>query len=253
MIQLQKVSKIYEMGNDKVYALDHASMEIQRGEFVSIVGPSGSGKSTLMNIIGCLDVADEGNYILDGISVEHYSERELAKIRNRKIGFIFQNFNLLPRLTAEENVELPLIYQGLSAQERKHRVCKALEQVELSGRRRHLPAQLSGGQQQRVAIARALVTMPSLFLADEPTGNLDTRTGQEIMGLFHELHAAGNTIVLITHDNQVAGEAERKVHIRDGKVTEVEKDRMSVYNGQEKEGKDGNSDRKDGVERSLRQ
>ncbi len=253
MIQLQKVSKIYEMGNDKVYALDHASMEIQRGEFVSIVGPSGSGKSTLMNIIGCLDVADEGNYILDGISVEHYSERELAKIRNRKIGFIFQNFNLLPRLTAEENVELPLIYQGLSAQERKHRVCKALEQVELSGRRRHLPAQLSGGQQQRVAIARALVTMPSLFLADEPTGNLDTRTGQEIMGLFHELHVAGNTIVLITHDNQVAGEAERKVHIRDGKVTEVEKDRMSVYNGQEKEGKDGNSDRKDGVERSLRQ
>lgn len=253
MIQLQKVSKIYEMGNDKVYALDHASMEIQRGEFVSIVGPSGSGKSTLMNIIGCLDVADEGNYILDGISVEHYSERELEKIRNRKIGFIFQNFNLLPRLTAEENVELPLIYQGLSAQERKHRVCKALEQVELSGRRRHLPAQLSGGQQQRVAIARALVTMPSLFLADEPTGNLDTRTGQEIMGLFHELHAAGNTIVLITHDNQVAGEAERKVHIRDGKVTEVEKDRMSVYNGQEKEGKDGNSDRKDGVERSLRQ
>lgn len=253
MIQLQKVSKIYEMGNDKVYALDHASMEIQRGEFVSIVGPSGSGKSTLMNIIGCLDVADEGNYILDGISVEHYSERELAKIRNRKIGFIFQNFNLLPRLTAEENVELPLIYQGLSAQERKHRVCKALEQVELSGRRRHLPAQLSGGQQQRVAIARALVTMPSLFLADEPTGNLDTRTGQEIMGLFHELHAAGNTIVLITHDNQVAGEAERKVHIRDGKVTEVEKDRMSVYNGQEKEGKNGNSDRKDGVERSLRQ
>lgn len=253
MIQLQKVSKIYEMGNDKVYALDHASMEIQRGEFVSIVGPSGSGKSTLMNIIGCLDVADEGNYILDGISVEHYSERELVKIRNRKIGFIFQNFNLLPRLTAEENVELPLIYQGLSAQERKHRVCKALEQVELSGRRRHLPAQLSGGQQQRVAIARALVTMPSLFLADEPTGNLDTRTGQEIMGLFHELHAAGNTIVLITHDNQVAGEAERKVHIRDGKVTEVEKDRMSVYNGQEKEGKNGNSDRKDGVERSLRQ
>ena len=243
MIQLQEVSKIYEMGNDKVYALDHASMEIQRGEFVSIVGPSGSGKSTMMNIIGCLDVADEGNYILDGISVEHYSERELAKIRNRKIGFIFQNFNLLPRLTAEENVELPLIYQGLSAQERKHRVCKALEQVELSGRRKHLPAQLSGGQQQRVAIARALVTTPSLFLADEPTGNLDPRTGQEIMGLFHELHAAGNTIVLITHDNEVAGEAERKIHIRDGMVTEVEKDRTNVYNGQEKEGKDGNSDR----------
>lgn len=223
MIQLQEVSKIYEMGSDKVYALDHASMEIQRGEFVSIVGPSGSGKSTMMNIIGCLDTADEGNYVLDGMSVEQYSERELAKIRNRKIGFIFQNFNLLPRLTAEENVELPLIYQRLSAQERKRRVCKALEQVELSNRKGHLPAQLSGGQQQRVAIARALVTMPSLFLADEPTGNLDTRTGQEIMGLFHELHAAGNTIVLITHDNQVAGEAERKIHIRDGKVREEER------------------------------
>lgn len=230
MIQLQEVSKIYEMGNDKVYALDHASLEIQRGEFVSIVGPSGSGKSTMMNIIGCLDTADEGGYILDGISIEQYSERELAKIRNRKIGFIFQNFNLLPRLTAEENVELPLIYQRISAQERKRRVHEALEQVELSKRMGHRPAELSGGQQQRVAIARALVTKPSLFLADEPTGNLDTKTGQEIMELFHNLHEAGNTVVLITHDNQIAEEAGRKIHILDGKVREVEEYTASVYN-----------------------
>lgn len=221
MIQLQEVSKIYEMGNDKVYALDHASLEIGEGEFVSIVGPSGSGKSTMMNIIGCLDTADEGAYILDGISIERYSEKELAKIRNQKIGFIFQNFNLLPRLTAEENVELPLIYQKLSAQERKRRVQEALEQVELSHRMGHRPTELSGGQQQRVAIARALVTKPCLFLADEPTGNLDSKTGQEIMTLFHTLHEAGNTIVLITHDSQVAEEAGRKIRIRDGKVKEV--------------------------------
>lgn len=222
MIQLQQVSKIYEMGTDRVYALDHADMEIKEGEFVSIVGPSGSGKSTMMNIIGCLDTADEGAYILDGISVERYSEKQLAKIRNQKIGFIFQNFNLLPRLTAEENVELPLIYQKLSGKERKRRVRRALEQVELAHRMRHRPAELSGGQQQRVAIARALVTEPSLFLADEPTGNLDSRTGQEIMTLFHALHRAGHTIVLITHDDQVAKEAERKIHIRDGRVREVE-------------------------------
>ncbi len=222
MIQLQEVSKIYEIGADRVYALDHASMEIKEGEFVSIVGPSGSGKSTMMNIMGCLDTADEGAYILDGISVEHYSEKELARIRNQKIGFIFQNFNLLPRLTAEENVELPLIYQKLSGRERKRRVRRALEQVELSHRMGHRPAELSGGQQQRVAIARALVTEPSLFLADEPTGNLDSRTGQEIMALFHALHQAGHTIVLITHDHQVAEEAERKIHIWDGKVREVE-------------------------------
>lgn len=222
MIQLHDVSKIYEMGNEKVYALDHANLEIRQGEFVSIVGPSGSGKSTMMNIIGCLDAADEGDYILDGISIDHYSERELAKIRNRKIGFIFQNFNLLPRLTAEENVELPLIYQKVPAQERKRRVQEALERVELTNRKAHRPAELSGGQQQRVAIARALVTKPSLFLADEPTGNLDSRTGEEIMGLFHRLHETGNTIVLITHDNQIAKEAERKINIRDGRVKEME-------------------------------
>lgn len=221
MIQLKEVSKIYTIGEEKVYALNHASMKIQEGEFVSIIGPSGSGKSTMMNIIGCLDVADEGEYILDGISIEQYSERELARIRNQKLGFIFQNFNLLPKLTAEKNVELPLLYQGIKAAERKQRVQEALEKVELSHRMHHCPTELSGGQQQRVAIARALVTKPSLFLADEPTGNLDSRTGQEIMHLFHELHEAGNTIVLITHDNGVAQEAERMIRIRDGRVDEV--------------------------------
>ncbi|MDO4276464.1 MAG: ABC transporter ATP-binding protein [Eubacteriales bacterium] len=221
MIELKDVCKTYYIGEEVVHALDHADMFIGKGEFVSIIGPSGSGKSTMMNIIGCLDTADEGEYILDGISIEQYTERELAKIRNKKIGFIFQNFNLLPKLTAEENVELPLIYQGISHGERKARVRVAMERVELSHRMKHMPTELSGGQQQRVAIARALVTQPSLFLADEPTGNLDTHTGEEIMSLFHELHNAGNTIVLITHDNQVADEAERKIHIRDGKVSEV--------------------------------
>lgn len=221
MIELKEVSKIYTIGEEQVYALNHANMKIREGEFVSIIGPSGSGKSTMMNIIGCLDVADEGEYILDGISIEQYSERKLAKIRNRKLGFIFQNFNLLPKLTAEENVELPLLYQGVKASERRRRVREALERVELSHRLHHRPTELSGGQQQRVAIARALVTCPSLFLADEPTGNLDTKTGEEIMRLFHELHEAGNTIVLITHDNGVAEEAERKIRIRDGSVEEV--------------------------------
>lgn len=223
MIELKDVSKIYNIGEDTVYALNQASLKINEGEFVSIVGPSGSGKSTLMNIIGCLDIADDGDYILDGISIKEYTESELAKIRNQKIGFIFQNFNLLPRLSAEENVELPLIYQKVSAAERKERVKKALEQVELYNRRKHKPTELSGGQQQRVAIARALVTRPTLFLADEPTGNLDSATGREIMSLFHSLHGEGNTIVLITHDNQVADEAERKVFIKDGMVKEVER------------------------------
>ncbi|MDO5391978.1 MAG: ABC transporter ATP-binding protein [Eubacteriales bacterium] len=221
MIRLKEVSKIYTIGEECVYALNHASMQIKEGEFVSIIGPSGSGKSTMMNIIGCLDTADEGEYILDGISIEQYSETELARIRNRKIGFIFQNFNLLPKLTAEENVELPLIYQGVKTSERKKRVREAMEKVELSHRMQHCPTELSGGQQQRVAIARALVTQPSLFLADEPTGNLDSKTGVEIMKLFHELHEMGNTIVLITHDNGVADEAERKIQILDGKVKEV--------------------------------
>lgn len=221
MIEFRDVSKIYQVGDDTVYALNKANLSIEQGEFVSIVGPSGSGKSTMMNIIGCLDTADEGEYILDDIPILEYTETQLAKIRNRKIGFIFQNFNLLPRLSAEENVELPLIYQGISAHERRERVKEAMEQVELTSRRKHKPSELSGGQQQRVAIARALVTRPSLFLADEPTGNLDSVTGREIMRLFHQLHNEGNTIVLITHDQEIAEEAERKIYIRDGRVSEV--------------------------------
>ena len=222
MIVMNNISKIYTVGGDEVRALDNASLRIRQGEFVSIIGPSGSGKSTLMNIIGCLDVADCGEYLLDGQPIEKYSQNELAKIRNKKIGFIFQNFNLLPKLTAEDNVELPLIYQGLPASERKERVEEALTRVELWSRRGHKPTELSGGQQQRVAVARALATHPSLLLADEPTGNLDSKTGAEIMSLFHELHSGGNTIVLITHDNSVAKQAERRIHIRAGHVTEVD-------------------------------
>ena len=221
MIVFRDVSKIYHIGEEEVRALDHASLQIDQGEFVGIVGPSGSGKSTLMNIMGCLDVPDEGQYILDGQPIEHYSERELAKVRNHKIGFIFQNFNLIGKMSAEENVELPLIYQGVPASERKERVKEALERVQLGGRAKHKPTELSGGQQQRVAIARALVTRPSLFLADEPTGNLDSKTGDEIMRLFHELHDQGNTIVLITHDEKVAAQACRRIRILDGHAWEV--------------------------------
>jgi len=222
MIELKNVSKIYNVGGEEVRALDGATLTICDGEFVSIIGPSGSGKSTLMNIIGCLDIADSGEYLLDGQSIDDYTERDLARIRNRKIGFVFQSFNLLARLTAEENVELPLIYQGLSVKERKARAAEALEMVGLYGRRQHKPTELSGGQQQRVAIARAIATRPSLVLADEPTGNLDSKTGAEIMQLFHALHAQGNTIVLITHDEGVAKQAARSIHILDGKVTEVD-------------------------------
>ena len=221
MIDLHDVSKVYQIGEERVHALDHVTLHIFPKEFVSVIGPSGSGKSTLMNIIGCLDVADSGEYWLDGQAIERYSEGELARIRNRKIGFVFQSFNLLPKMSAEENVELPLIYQGVRAAERRRRVAEALERVELGARARHKPFELSGGQQQRVAVARALVTRPSLLLADEPTGNLDSRTGAEIMRLFGELHAAGNTIVLITHDENVARQAERRVHILDGHVEEV--------------------------------
>ncbi len=221
MIDLRDISKMYLIGDEEVRALDHASMHIAQGEFVSIIGPSGSGKSTLMNIIGCLDIADAGLYLLDGIPIEDYSENELAHIRNKKIGFVFQSFNLIPKLTAEENVELPLVYQGVKREERKARVKEAMEKVKLEKRAKHLPTELSGGQQQRVAIARAIVTKPSLILADEPTGNLDSRTGEEIMEIFHDLHRLGNTIVLITHDDEVAQQAVRSIHIRDGKVTEV--------------------------------
>jgi len=222
MIVFQDVSRVYVMGDTQLRALDHANMHIKEGEFVAIVGPSGSGKSTLMNIVGCLDVADEGTYFLDGLEIEKYSEDELAKIRNKKIGFIFQNFNLIAKMTAWDNVELPLIYQKIAPKERKERVAEALERVSLLERKNHKPTELSGGQQQRVAIARAIATKPSLFLADEPTGNLDSRTGEDIIRLFHELHDAGNTIVLITHDDEVAKQASRRIHIRDGRVREVD-------------------------------
>ena len=221
MILLKDVCKFYQVGDDRVRALDHASLHIKPQEFVSIIGPSGSGKSTLMNIIGCLDVSDSGEYWLDGLPIEAYTESELAKIRNQKIGFVFQSFNLIPKLTAEENVELPLIYQKVKRPERQRRVKEALERVGLSHRAKHLPTELSGGQQQRVAVARALVTNPSLILADEPTGNLDSKTTKEIMEMFHELHRQGNTIVLITHDNDVAKQAARVIHILDGQITEV--------------------------------
>ena len=221
MIELKDVCKYYQVGDDRVRALDHACLHIYPHEFVSIIGPSGSGKSTLMNIIGCLDVADAGTYLLDGQPIEEYTESQLAKIRNQKIGFVFQSLNLIPKMSAEENVELPLIYQKVPRAERQKRVKEALERVGLTKRAKHLPTELSGGQQQRVAIARALVTRPSLILADEPTGNLDSKTSQEIMEMFHELHAQGNTIVLITHDNDVAKQAPRSIHILDGQLTEV--------------------------------
>lgn len=223
MIVFENVSKVYQIGDARVHALDNASIRIEDGEFVSIIGPSGSGKSTMMNIIGCLDVADSGRYLLDGRPIEDYSETELAKIRSRKIGFIFQSFNLIGNLTAEENVELPMIYQKVPREERRERVEEALKRVKLEGRKKHRPNELSGGQQQRVAIARAIASRPSLFLADEPTGNLDSATGKEIMKLFHELHAQGNTIVLITHDESVARQASRSIHILDGRVVDAGK------------------------------
>lgn len=221
MIDIKDLCKVYLVGDERVRALDHATLHIYPKEFVSIIGPSGSGKSTLMNIIGCLDIADAGSYKLDNLPIEAYTENQLAAIRNQKIGFVFQQFNLIPKLTAWENVELPLIYQKVPRSERQTRVKAALERVGLSNRATHLPTELSGGQQQRVAIARAIVTNPKLILADEPTGALDSKTSQEIIDIFHELHAQGNTIVLITHDNDVAKQASRSVHILDGRITEV--------------------------------
>ena len=220
MIDLKDVSKVYAIGDERVRALDHAPMHIYPHEFVSVIGPSGSGKSTLMNIIGCLDTADAGIYCLDGIPIDNYSENELARVRNRKIGFIFQNFNLISKLTAEENVELPLIYQGVRRGERIARTREALERVGLSKRAKHLPTELSGGQQQRVAIARAIVTRPSLLLADEPTGNLDSKNGKEVMDLLTELHKEGTTIVMVPHSQRDAGYADRIINLFDGRVVE---------------------------------
>lgn len=223
MIALENICKNYDMGANCVVALSEISLHISKHEFVAVVGPSGSGKSTLMNIIGCLDVPTSGRYILDGREISNMRDNELADIRNRKIGFIFQGFNLLKKLNAVGNVELPLVYQGLSQKERRLRSIEALEAVGLGDRIKHIPSELSGGQQQRVAIARALVTSPPILLADEPTGNLDSRSGQEIIEIMHDLHSKGNTIILITHDNNIAMQAERVIRIIDGQICEDRK------------------------------
>ena len=218
MISVKNLKKTYFLGGEEVYALDDVSLLIKEHEFVAIIGQSGSGKSTFMNMLGCLDRPDSGEITLDGTDILKCKEKELSVIRNKKIGFIFQQFHLLPKLSALENVELPLIYQGMPTKKRREKAVKALKAVGLEKRMNHKPNQLSGGQQQRVAIARALVGEPSLILADEPTGNLDSRSGKEIMMLLHNLHEEGNTIVLITHDNNVAMEAPRQVQISDGKI-----------------------------------
>jgi putative ABC transport system ATP-binding protein len=210
--------KTYEMGGEKLHALRGVDLTIRRGEYVAIMGPSGSGKSTLMNLIGCLDTPTSGKYWLAGRLVSDLDDDELAAIRNKEIGFVFQTFNLLPRATALHNVELPMIYNGTPAEERLARAKHALEAVDLSERMYHKPNELSGGQRQRVAVARALVNSPSIVLADEPTGNLDTKTGDEIMALFARLHGEGNTIILVTHENDIAQRANRIIHVRDGKV-----------------------------------
>jgi len=223
MIEIRNMSKIYQIGNVAVTALDNISQSIKQHEFVSIVGPSGSGKSTLMNMIGCLDVPTSGEYSLDGMEVSGLTDDQLAFIRNHKIGFVFQGFNLIQKLNALENVELPLIYQGIPTKERYERSVEALKLVGLEDRIHHRPSELSGGQQQRVAIARALVGNPQIILADEPTGNLDSKSGKDIMNMLKELHKKGSTIVLITHDNDIAMMAERIVRIQDGKIND---DRM---------------------------
>jgi putative ABC transport system ATP-binding protein len=223
MICTENLTKTYQMGSTDVHALQGVSMDIQRNEYVAIMGPSGSGKSTLMNLIGCLDTPTSGRYWLNEKLVSELNDDELARIRNREIGFVFQTFNLLPRATALHNVELPLVYSGVPAKERTERARKSLELVELSDRINHKPSELSGGQRQRVALARALVNNPSIILADEPTGNLDSQTGVEIMKLFARLHAHGNTIILVTHDRDVAAYARRVISIRDGRIASDER------------------------------
>lgn len=220
MIKIEDMYKIYKMGDNEVRALDGISFHIKPQEFVAIIGPSGSGKSTLMNMIGCLDTPTSGKYWLDQKEVSKLKQDSLANFRNKKIGFIFQGFNLLPKLTALENVELPLIYMGLNRKERHKAAKEVLEQVGLGDRTHHKPAELSGGQQQRVAIARALSSKPSIILADEPTGALDSKTGIEIMDMLHRFHETGKTIILITHDNNLAKQAKRIIRLQDGKVTE---------------------------------
>jgi putative ABC transport system ATP-binding protein len=225
LLRTQDLARHYRTGGETIHALRGISLDIRRGDFVAIMGPSGSGKSTLMNLLGCLDSPDEGRYWLNGALVSDMGDAELARARNRDIGFVFQSFALLPRATALQNVELPLVYARVPRHERQLRATEALTAVGLAERMSHRPGELSGGQRQRVAIARAIVTKPSLLLADEPTGNLDTATGEEIMAIFDELHAAGNTIVLVTHEREVAARARRTIQMRDGRILSDTADR----------------------------
>ncbi|MEW6507941.1 MAG: ABC transporter ATP-binding protein [Bacteroidota bacterium] len=222
IINIEHIAKIYQVGSEEVHALADVSLRIDKGEYVAIMGPSGSGKSTLMNVLGCLDTPTRGIYNFKGVNVSQMNDNELATIRNREIGFVFQTFNLLPRSDALHNVELPLIYAGVSSSERKERAKVTLEQVGLADRMHHKPNELSGGQRQRVAIARALVTSPSIILADEPTGNLDTKTGEDIMALFNEISENGNTIILVTHEEYIAEHAARIIRLRDGLIEKDE-------------------------------
>src|SRR5947207_3525534 len=220
LVELRNVSKIYRLGDEEIRALDDVTLDIEAAEFISIIGPSGSGKSTLMHILGCLDSPTKGTIRLDGVMIQDASPRQLAAVRNRKIGFVFQFFNLLPKLNVLQNVELPMIYSGISARERRQRAMKALEMIDLQNRSKHRPMQLSGGQQQRVAIARALVNSPKIVFAAEPTGNLDSHTGEAILSLFRKLSQEGRTMVLVTHDPEIAAVTPRRIEIRDGKIAE---------------------------------
>lgn len=220
LVELRNVSKIYTVGDEEIRALDDVSLDIGPGEFISIIGPSGSGKSTLMHILGCLDTPTKGTICLDGTMIHNATTRQLAAIRNQKIGFVFQFFNLLPKLSVLQNVELPMVYAGASASERRERAMAALKLVDLENRSRHRPMQLSGGQQQRAAIARALVNNPRIVFADEPTGNLDSHTGEAILNLFHKLSTEGHTIALVTHDPEIAAVTPRRIEIRDGKIAQ---------------------------------
>jgi putative ABC transport system ATP-binding protein len=230
LLDLRNVSKLYHLGGEEIRALDDVSLQIHESEFISIIGPSGSGKSTLMHIVGCLDTPTSGTVHLDGVAIQEASARTLASIRNRKIGFVFQFFNLLPKLNVLRNVELPMVYAGIGARERHERAMEALRQVNLENRAKHRPSQLSGGQQQRVAIARALVNRPRIILADEPTGNLDTVTGEAILELFCQLSREGTTVVLVTHDPEIAALTPRRIEIRDGRIADKINPRLVHYN-----------------------